>query len=63
LQCRLTVVPGWIAFGPGTRACTSSIGALASEWPCRIRFGVGAVLLALMFIVTVRQALAARKAS
>jgi len=60
LQCRLTVVPGWIAFGPGARACTSSIGALAPEMPCRIGFGVGAVQLVFMFIVAVRQALAAR---
>jgi len=59
----MAVVPAWIAFGPGARSCTSSFAILTSELPCRVAFGVGAILLVLMFIVALRQALAAKNAA
>ena len=62
LAC-LAVVPAWIAFGPGARTCTSNFAVLSSEVSCRGAFGIGAVLLALMFVVALRQALATRNAA
>jgi hypothetical protein len=48
---------GWVAFGPGPRefSTTVSIPFLAGRWGSsalsgRIAFGIGAVLLALMFV-------------
>ena len=44
-------ISAWIAFGPGPRACTMSIGFLeraASEMVCRGAFGIGALLVALL---------------
>lgn len=41
----------WIAFGPGARECTMSLGFLeraASEALCQGAFGVGAILVALL---------------
>lgn len=42
----------WIAFGPGTRACTGSFSGIffassrgAAELECRIAFGIGAAML------------------
>ena len=61
----MSVVPAWIAFGPGPRQCTMmSLGAhsAVSEVTCRGAFGAGALVLALMFVIAVRGALRARRA-
>jgi len=58
----MSAVPGWIAFGPGSRSCTSIFAAVASELPCRVAFGTGAALLVVMLAIAVRQAFAATNA-
>ena len=50
----LAVVGGWIGFGPGPRGCEASLGGLPflpEELVCRIVFGTGAVLTALIGLV------------
>lgn len=54
----MTVIPGWIAFGPGERHCTSSASVPLAEFTCRIAFGAGAILMA---GITVLAAVLARK--
>jgi hypothetical protein len=59
LLAGMTVVPAWIAFGSGSRQCTViSLGArsAASEIVCRGAFGLGAVILTLMFVAALRGA-------
>ncbi|MGN6382033.1 MAG: hypothetical protein ACTHMK_05505 [Dyella sp.] len=61
----MAIVPAWIALGPGPRQCTMfSLGARAavSEVACRGAFGIGATILATMFILAVRGALRSRDA-
>lgn len=61
----MAVIPAWIALGSGSRQCTMvSLGtrAATSEIVCRGAFGVGALLLAALFLVAVRGALRARRA-
>jgi len=44
-------ISAWVAFGPGARECTMSLGFMsraASEIVCRGAFGSGAVLVALL---------------
>lgn len=62
LAC-LAVIPAWIAIGPGPRNCTSNFSILSSEVSCRGAFGIGAILLMLMFVVALRQALASKPAA
>jgi hypothetical protein len=51
-------IPLWIALGPGDRtACRSNVPFLSGEAGCRVMFGVGGVLVALMLCVAVMQAL------
>ena len=53
----------WIAFGPGARGCSFSLGFLsgaASEWACRGAFGLGALLGAAILFLMLRQALRGR---
>jgi hypothetical protein len=51
-------VPGaWIAFGPGERECSVSLPFLqgvAGEVMCRGAFGVGAVIIAAIFMLLIR---------
>jgi hypothetical protein len=56
-------VPAWIAFGPGSRSCTSNFAAISSETSCRVAFGVGAALLAVMLVIALRQALNGKNAA
>lgn len=66
LLAGMTLVPGWIAFGAGSRQCTvASVGgrSAGSEAVCRGAFGFGAVVLALMFVSALRGALRARPAT
>lgn len=61
----MAIVPAWIALGPGPRQCTMfSLGARAavSELACRGAFGIGAMILAALFILAVRGALRSRDA-
>lgn len=61
----MAIVPAWIALGSGTRQCTMfSLGARAavSELACRGAFGIGAMILAALFILAVRGALRSRDA-
>ncbi len=54
----------WLAFGPGARACTLSIGGFASpELMCRSIFGFGAIMLAFMLAVAIRAARVAKNAN
>ena len=53
IMCALLVPGSWIALGPGARDCSFSLGFLsgaASEFFCRVGFGLGA-LLCLAFLV------------
>lgn len=64
LLASMTAIPSWIALGSGPRQCTS--GGLAgrlevSEFVCRGAFGIGAVLLGLMFLIALRDALRSRQ--
>lgn len=59
------IVPAWIALGSGPRQCAMfSLGArgAVSEVACRSAFGIGATILAAMFILAVRGALRSRDA-
>ncbi len=58
----MTGIPAWIAFGPGERHCTSSVTLLASEFGCRIVFGVGAVSTAGLLVFSVALARRGKKA-
>jgi hypothetical protein len=56
------LVPGlWIALGPNPQCSASfaGIGGPASEWVCRIGFGAGTALAAVILILVVRRALRA----
>ena len=56
----MTLVPAWIAIGPGPRHCTSITFATRTAMSgatCRGAFGIAAVLLALMFLMALRGAL------
>lgn len=53
----LVATAGWIGFGPGQRACSSSLGALgisvsrdAAEWECRGAFGFFAILFGALLL-------------
>ena len=52
------IISVWITFGPGERKCSSSINGIVnqstSELSCRVVFGVGFVLLVILFIYIVR---------
>ena len=53
IMCGLLVPGLWIAFGPGARDCSFSlvfVSGTATEFFCRVGFGVGA-LLCLVFLV------------
>jgi hypothetical protein len=61
----MAIVPAWIALGAGPRQCAMfSLGArgAVSEVACRSAFGIGATILAAMFILAVRGALRSRDA-
>ena len=61
----MTVILAWIALGSGSRQCTMvSLGTrtAASAIMCRGAFGVGATILAVMFIFAVRSALRSGRA-
>lgn len=61
----MAIVPAWIALGSGPRQCAMfSLGArgAVSEVACRSAFGIGATILAAMFILAVRGALRSRDA-
>ncbi len=60
LLAAMTAIPTWIAFGFGTRQCTSNFAYIAGELGCRAVFGVAALLLVCMLAVAVRQACKAR---
>ncbi|MGN6739086.1 hypothetical protein [Dyella sp.] len=64
----MAIAPAWIALGSGPRQCTMfSLGArgaraAVSEVACRDAFGIGATILATLFILAVRGALWSRDA-
>jgi hypothetical protein len=50
----LAGIGGWIGFGPGGRRCEGSIGIIPfipGEWVCRLVFGAGAILTALIVLL------------
>ena len=57
------VIPAWIAFGPGSRVCTRRFAAMGTELECRIAFGIAAIGLFVLLVVSVRHALAARNSA
>jgi hypothetical protein len=59
----LFVPAAWIAFGPGPRECTAMLSVLsapAGEWLCRGAFGLGALIVSLLFVLAARQVLTKR---
>ena len=55
----MAAIAGWIAFGPGPRHFTTTLIVpfvpvprrwASGEWPGRVAFGVGSVLMAAMFV-------------
>jgi hypothetical protein len=54
----LFVPAAWIAFGSGPRECAATLGIFSTravDWVCRGAFGVGALLVALLFVLMARQ--------
>ena len=55
------LVPGlWIAFGPGPMTCTVSllgVSGAGSDWVCRLGFGIGSLIGAVVLAVLVRTVL------
>jgi hypothetical protein len=50
----LAIVGGWVGFGSGPRGCEASVGGLSflpEEMVCRVVFGIGAVLTALIGLI------------
>jgi hypothetical protein len=50
----MAAIGGWIAFGPGPRACTGSAGAIEGSMSglgCRVPFGIGALICATIAVV------------
>jgi len=65
LLAAMTAIPSWIAFGSGARQCTTgglTMRVAVSEATCRSAFGVGACILAVLFVIAVRGALRSRHA-
>jgi len=53
----LAGIGGWIGFGPGSRRCGGSLGDIRfipGEWVCRLVFGAGALLTALIVLLMLR---------
>ena len=53
-------VSAWVAFGPGERACSMSIGMFGmvpADMVCRGAFGIGALLMALILFLTISHAI------
>ncbi len=53
----LAVIPAWIAFAPGKRACAVSIPFLAAEYSCLAGFGIGSAVVLGILVLAVRKAL------
>jgi hypothetical protein len=58
----MACVPGWIAFGPGSRECTASVPFLGDEGVCRWVFGIGALITFAMALAATRAAVTSREA-
>lgn len=60
------LTPGaWVAFGPGSRACSMSlafIGTPASDWLCRGVFGFGSLVVVALLVWLVQRALRGKNA-
>lgn len=66
LVAALAGIGGWIGFGPGSRRCEGSLGALAwvpGELVCRAVFGTGAVLTGLIAALMLRPLFKARSSA
>jgi hypothetical protein len=53
----MLLIAGWVAFGPGPRRCVgwlSGLGFIPPQFACRSAFGLGALLLGVMFAIAVR---------
>lgn len=53
----MLVIGIWIAFGPGPRQCVGGLGGLGfptSDTNCRVAFGLGSLLVAVMFLLAIR---------
>lgn len=54
----LLVPAGWIALGPGPRACSVTLpflGAEAADWICRGVFGIAALLALLLLVLMINR--------
>lgn len=55
----MTIIPGWIALGPGTRECSGtssfifSTSRTVADLECRFVFGIGGLLVLLIFIFSI----------
>ncbi len=60
----LAAIANWVAFGPGTRACTSMLSFFgfatwrrAPDLECRIAFGLGALMMDAIVLMTAADAI------
>ena len=60
----LAAIANWVAFGPGTRACASTLSFFgfatwrrAPDLECRIAFGLGAVMMDAIVLMTAADAI------
>lgn len=56
LLLAMTLLPAWLALGPGPRHCSSALPLLAGEGACRGTFGAGALLLLASAMLAIRMA-------
>lgn len=59
IACGL-ITPGWIALGPGDRICMRRFSVIGTELECRFAFGIAAIWLLVLLVISVRHAIAAR---
>lgn len=48
----MSVIPLWIAFDPAEKQCRVNLILVSSDLSCRIGFGIGALILVIIFILS-----------
>lgn len=48
----MSIVPLWIAFDPAEKQCRVNLILVSSDLSCRIGFGIGALILVIIFILS-----------
>lgn len=65
LLVAVAIPPNWVAFGPGTRICSGSVGLFDFSGPgisCRLAFGIGGACMAAVAVWAIRMAWASENA-